>query len=110
VSSERSGLADAVRRLHETLAALHGAPNPRKALADLSAGIRSVLDARTIVVYLVDGDELEAVAYAGDPSAGQLIGTKTPISDWRELLDNTPTSGTVHECIDPRAFVDSVVH
>src|SRR5690242_2763192 len=99
VSSERSGLADAVRTLHETLAGLHSAPNPRKALPALCAGIRDVLGARTIVVYLADGEELEAVAYAGDASAEQLIGTKSPISDWRELLDNTPTSGAVHECI-----------
>ena len=108
--SERSGLADAVRRLHDTLAALHAAPNPRKALPDLCAGIRDVLEARTIVVYVAENDELEAVAYAGDDSAEELIGTRSPLSDWRELLDNTPATGIVHQCVDPRAFVESVVH
>ncbi len=108
--SERSGLAGAVRRLHSTLSVLHDAPTPRKALPDICAGLRDVLDARTIVAHLVDGDQVEAVAYAGDASAEDLIGQRSPLSDWTALLDNSPDVDGVHECIDPRAFLDHVVH
>jgi diguanylate cyclase (GGDEF)-like protein/PAS domain S-box-containing protein len=99
-----------VRRLHETLAALHAAPNPRKALPGLCQGVLDVLEARTIVVYLIEGDEVEAVAYAGDASAEDLIGRRTPLADWSELLDNCPATDGVHQCVDPRAFVDDVVY
>ena len=56
--------------------------------------IRELSGRDTIVVYVAENDELEAVAYAGDESAEELIGTRSPLSDWRELLDSTTTKGT----------------
>jgi diguanylate cyclase (GGDEF)-like protein/PAS domain S-box-containing protein len=107
-------VAATARRLHETLATLHAAPKPRQALAELCRGIRDTLDARTIVFHLVepgvDGDIVEAVAYAGDESAAQLLGVRAPVSDWNHLLAKSPSSDGVHHCIDPRAFLDVVVH
>ncbi len=110
MGSERSGLAEAVRRLHVTLTALHDAPSPRKALDEVCAGLRDILDARTIVIHLVEGDQVEAAAYAGDVSAKDLLGRRNPLSDWSDLLENSPVVGGVHQCIDPRAFLDDVVH
>jgi diguanylate cyclase (GGDEF)-like protein/PAS domain S-box-containing protein len=110
VRSERSGLADAVRQLHEALAALHAAPNPRKALPELSEGIRTVLDARAITIYLVEADDLTVVAYAGPESSQTPVGARTPLSDWMDLLAESPATDGVHHCIDPRAFLDDIAH
>ncbi len=108
--SQRSGLAAAVRQVHQTLEALHAAPNPRKAMSEFCQGIRDVLGARTILVYLVDGDSVEAVGVAGHESAHALIGSRSHLTDWNDLLAGSPSSYGVHQCIDPRAFLDDVVH
>jgi diguanylate cyclase (GGDEF)-like protein/PAS domain S-box-containing protein len=110
VTSERLGLAADVRQLHETLLALHAAPDVRAALADVTEPLLELLDARMVALHLSDEDMLEVVSVAGDPAGKTLLGTRAPVDTWIRLLAaSTPNSG-VHLCRDPRDFLSDVVH
>ena len=109
MSRKRSGLADAIRHVHDTLTGLHSAPNPRKALPDLADGIREVMGARAIEIHLVKGETVCVVASAGPDAADDRVGRATPLSDWKDLLAKSPATGGVHHCVDPRAFLDDLL-
>ncbi|MEP6665544.1 MAG: diguanylate cyclase [Nocardioidaceae bacterium] len=105
------GLAAAdVRRLHDTLVALHAAPDVRLALCDVTDPLLELLDARSVVLHLADQDMLEAVSVAGDKAGKSSLGLRAPVDDWIRLLGASTSYAGVHLCRDPREFLSDVVH
>lgn len=101
---------DVVRRLHDTLAALHATAGPRASLQSICDYLYGLLDCQLVVVYLAENDHMEAVAYGGDRLGSEFMGQRQSLDAWRELLDNSIAQGTLKFCRDPRVHLGAFPH
>ncbi len=96
---------EVVRRLHDTLAALHATPDPRSSLQSICDSLHELLESRLVVIHLADHDQMQAVAYGGHESGARLIGQDQPVEAWRALLSSGDHQGALTFCRDPRSFL-----
>ena len=104
--SDNAGLTvDVVRRLHDTLAALHATPDLHASLQSICDSLYDLLDCQLVVIHLAELDYFAAVAHTGRRLGAEDIGQRHPVTAWRHLLDNCPSQGALTFCPDARVYL-----
>ncbi len=110
MSDNAGSTADVVRRLHDTLAALHATPDLRASLQSICDSLYDLLDCQLVVIHLAEEDHMEAVAYGGHWRGSDFMGQRQRLDAWHELLESSQAQGTLTFCGDPRVHLGMFPH
>ena len=91
-----------IRRMHDILARIHRAQDLRTALQHVADGLIEVLGFKMSCIHFVVGDEVEVATVSGDVGLDPgMIGRRTPLSSWQQVLASAEPMGGVYFMRDP---------